>query len=153
MKRFLPGLVITLIIGSVVVVQAMTADGLSRDDREAITQCALDYIDGYYTADEERMDRAVHADLAKRIVRTNPNTGQSVIQHMTAEQLVGMVASARGPIPEDQRQSDVTILDVFENAASVKIVAGAWIDYLHVGRVDDQWKIINVLWEMKPQTE
>ena len=66
---------------------------------------------------------------------------------------MGIVASARGPVPEDQRQSDVTILDVFENVASVKVVASTWIDYLHIGRVDGEWKIINVLWEMKPQTD
>ena len=153
MKRLMPACIIALIAGSVAAVQGTTSDDLVRQDRDAITQCALDYIDGYYTADEERMDRAVHSELSKRIVRTDPNTGKSVLQNMNAEQLVGIVARAPGPVPEEQRQSDVTILDVFENVASVKIVASAWIDYLHVGRVDGEWKIINVLWEMKPQSE
>ncbi len=153
MKKLIPILVIMLIVGSVAAVQGGTADRLTRQDRDAITRTALDYIDGYYTASEERMARALHPDLAKRIVRTDPNTGKSVLQNMTAEELVQIVANARGPVPEDQRQSDVTILDVFENVASVKIVAGDWIDYLHVGRVDGEWKIINVLWEMKPQSE
>ena len=141
MKKVMPVLVIALIAVSVAVVQGNT-DDLARQDREAITQCALDYIDGYYTADEARMERAVHAELSKRIIRTDPNTGRSVLQNMNAEQLVGIVANARGPVPEDQRQSDVTILDVYENVASVKIVASGWIDYLHVGRVDGEWKII-----------
>ena len=52
--------------------------------------------------------------------------------------------------PKEQQQKDVTILDVFENAASVKIVASTWVDYLHMVRADSGWRIINVLWELKP---
>ena len=52
--------------------------------------------------------------------------------------------------PPEKQQKDVTILDVFQNAASVKVVAGQWVDYLHMVRVDDRWQIINVLWELKP---
>jgi len=45
----------------------------------------------------------------------------------------------------------VTILDRFENAASVKVIASDWIDYLHLAKVDGRWVIINVLWELKPK--
>lgn len=44
----------------------------------------------------------------------------------------------------------MTILDRFENAACVKIVASDWIDYLQVAKVDGKWAIVNVLWELKP---
>ena len=42
------------------------------------------------------------------------------------------------------------MLDVYENAASAKIIAATWIDYLHLARWNGQWKIVNVLWELKP---
>ncbi len=45
----------------------------------------------------------------------------------------------------------MVILDVFGNAATVRAEARDWIDYLHLGKVDGQWKIINVLWELKPR--
>lgn len=38
----------------------------------------------------------------------------------------------------------------FIGGTTVKIIAITWIDYLHVAKVDGEWKIINVLWAMKP---
>ncbi len=28
-----------------------------------------------------------------------------------------------------------------------------WIDYLHLARWNGEWKIVNVLWELKPKGE
>jgi hypothetical protein len=53
--------------------------------------------------------------------------------------------------PRDRRQKDVTILDIFGNAASVKAVMADWIDYLQIAKVDGRWMIVNVLWEYKPK--
>jgi hypothetical protein len=51
----------------------------------------------------------------------------------------------RGPAARRYRQQkDITILDRFNNAAVVKIVASGWVDYLEEAKVDGQWKIINV---------
>lgn len=125
--------------------------GSTPSDEDAITATAMDYIEGWYTGDAARMERALHPDLAKRIVVTRPD-GKSVLQNMTAKQLVGATASGAGTrTPVDERRMDVVVLDVYENVASVRITAGEWIDYLHVGKVDGEWKIINVLWEMTPE--
>jgi len=45
----------------------------------------------------------------------------------------------------EAEQKDVTILDVFENAASVKVIASDWVDYLHVAKFNGRWVIVNVL--------
>ena len=42
---------------------------LSAEDRQEITATALDYAEGWYTGDGDRMRGALHPDLAKRIVR------------------------------------------------------------------------------------
>ena len=71
---------------------------------------------------------------------------------MSALSLVQGVKRGGGKdTPKEKQQKDVTILDVFGNAASVKIVASDWIDYLHIGKFNGRWVIINVLWELKPQ--
>jgi hypothetical protein len=45
----------------------------------------------------------------------------------------------------------VRILDIFQNAASARIDAGGWIDYLHLVRWRGQWVILNVLWEIRQE--
>jgi hypothetical protein len=123
----------------------------SPADATAIKQTALDYIEGWYEGNAERMERALHPELAKRIVRTNQE-GNSRLDQMSAMSLV--LGTRRGGgknTPAAKQQKDVTILDVYENAASVKVVASDWIDYLHMAKSNGRWVIVNVLWELKPQ--
>jgi hypothetical protein len=98
------------------------------------------------------MARAVHSKLVKRIFATHPNTGQQVFRNQGSTALVTATEKGYGSkTPEARRQKDVTILDVFEGAASVKIVAADWVDYLHLAKEGGDWQIVNVLWEMKPK--
>jgi hypothetical protein len=130
---------------------AFPASAQTDADRAAIRAAALDYIEGWYTGSAERMERALHPDLAKRIVRTDPITRASTLGHQTAAILIQNTRAGGGEqTPERLRVKDVTILDVYQNAASVKIVASGWIDYLHLARWNGAWKIVNVLWESKP---
>lgn len=123
---------------------------VSDTDKEAIKQTALDYIEGWYEGNTERMERALHPDLAKRIVITKD--GRSMLQQMSAMGLVQGVKRGYGKnTPKEKQQKDVTILDVYENAASVKIAASDWIDYLHIAKFNGRWAIVNVLWELKPE--
>lgn len=117
----------------------------------AIKQAALDYIEGWYEGNAERMERALHPELAKRIVRSNQQ-GNSRLDQMGAMTLVQGTKRGGGKnTPKEKQLKEVTILDVYENAASVKIVASDWIDYLHMAKFNGQWVIVNVLWELKPQ--
>ena len=120
-------------------------------DRAAIKQAALDYAEGWYEGNAERMERALHPELAKRIARTNPE-GRSRLDQMSAMTLVQFTRNGGGKnTPKEKQQKDVTILDVFGNAATVKLEMSGWIDYLHVARFNGRWVIVNVLWELKPQ--
>jgi hypothetical protein len=130
-----------------------TARAQSTAEAAAIKQTALDYIEGWYEGNAERMERALHPELAKRIVRTNQE-GMSQFSQMSAMALVQGTRRGGGKqTPKENQQKDVTILDVFENAASVKVVASDWIDYLHMAKFNGRWMIVNVLWELKPKKQ
>jgi len=144
-------LLITSFVFSVPGVHAQTK--VSDADRQAITQTALDYVEGWYEGNAERMERALHPDLAKRVVFTDER-GRSRLDQMSAMGLVQGVKRGGGKdTPKEKQQKDITILDVFENAASVKAVMSGWIDYMHMAKVSGRWVIINVLWELKPRQQ
>ena len=141
----------TALICMMVLALPSTSAGQSAADSAAIRGTALDYIEGWYTANAERMERAVHPDLAKRIINTNPR-GRNILGHQSAMTLVQNTRSGGGrETPVAQQRKDVRILDIFGNTASVRVDAGSWVDYLHIARWNGRWVIINVLWEMRPQ--
>ena len=120
-------------------------------DSAAIRAAALDYIEGWYSGNAERMERAVHPDLAKRIMNTDQR-GRRVLGHQSAMTLVLNTRRGAGKeTPVAEQRTDVRVLDIFGNAASVRVDAGGWVDYLHVARWNDRWVIVNVLWELRPQ--
>ena len=143
-KLILASAFVLLVLGS-------QANAQSAADATAIKQTALDYIEGWYEGNAERMERALHPELAKRIVRTNQE-GNSRLDQMSALTLVQGTRRGGGKTtPKEKQQKDVTILDIYGNAASIKIVASDWIDYAHVAKFSGRWVIVNVLWELKPE--
>jgi len=120
-------------------------------DSAAIRAAALDYVEGWYEGNAERMTRALHPELVKRIVVSDTATGKSVLQNMGASALVNGTRHGYGKsTPKDKQQKEVRILDIFGNAASARATMADWIDYMQLARVDGRWVIVNVLWERKP---
>jgi hypothetical protein len=131
----------TLGLSAILLTGSICHDDSPNDaDRAAIKQAALDYIEGWYEGNADRMERSVHPELAKRIVLTDSKTGRSRLDQMSAMTLVQTTRKAYGKqTPPDKQQKDVTILDIFGNTASVKVVAVDWIDYLHVAKFNGKW--------------
>lgn len=128
----------------------MRAQEASPEDLEAIRRTALDYVEGWYEGDGEKMDRALHPDLAKRMVSVQDN--QSQLNVMGKEQLVQAARSGRGKsTPAAEQRKDVKILDVYGKTATVRLDARDWVDYLHIVKWNGRWVIINVLWELRPK--
>jgi hypothetical protein len=147
MKKLICGLAIGLLAAAIA-----NAQTNSSDDDAAIKVTALNYIEGWYEGNAARMESALHPELAKRMISTDPKTGHSQFNHMGAMQLVQNTRRGGGnQTPKDEQLKEITILDRFNNAGVVKIVASSWIDYLEVAKFNGQWKIINVLWELKPK--
>ena len=122
----------------------------SSADSAAIRAAALDYVEGWYEGNADRMARALHPELVKRIVVRDTTTGKSMVQGMGASVLVNSTRHGYGKeTPKDRQQKEVTILDIFGNAASAKAVMADWVDYMQLGKVDGRWVIVNVLWERK----
>jgi hypothetical protein len=37
------------------------------------------------------------------------------------------------------------VLDVYRDAASVKVVTGRWIDYMHLSKLNGEWRVLDVV--------
>jgi hypothetical protein len=98
------------------------------------------------------MQRALHPDLAKRIMTRRE--GRAALEHMNAATLVEYTQRGGGKnTPVERQEKEVRILDIFGNAASVRATMAGWVDYLHIAKDGDgRWVIVNVLWEMKPRS-
>ena len=137
-----------LLVLALLPVATLRAQGAA--DSNGIRQAALDYIEGYYEGNAERMARAVHPELAKRIVNVDER-GRYRLGQMSAMTLVeGTRAGGGRDTPASERRKDVTILDIYQSSASAKIYASGWVDYLHLAKWNGRWVIINVLWELHP---
>jgi hypothetical protein len=109
---------------ALVACSTVIAETTPADESGAIKKTALDYIEGWYAGDAARMEGALHSELAKRMVSTDATTGRSLLNQMSAMTLVQRTREGIGKkIPQDRQLKEVTILDRFNNAAVVKVVA------------------------------
>lgn len=147
---------IKTVVAAVLPVTLFVLSGSEADksDLEAIKQTALDYGQGWYEGNAQRMERALHPDLAKRALMPDPRTGKGKIDHIGAMGLVQATRKGMGAkTPTDQRRTHVTVLDVSGNAASVKLEMHDWVDYMHMSKTQGRWVIVNVLWELTAEAK
>ena len=118
-----------------------------------VERTALDYIEGAYSADAERMERALHPELTKMMLGRHRQTGEPFLYKMGASDLVEGTRAGLGVLEEDKRNIEVDVYDIAFDMASVKVTSAMYIDYLQIARVNGEWKIINVLWVPNPEAQ
>jgi hypothetical protein len=127
------------------------APATAAADSAAIRNTALDYIEGWYTGDADRMRRALHPDMAKRVMHVD-TAGRHWLYGSTAELLIRQTGAGFGTdIPAERRWRSLEILDIDGNLASVKLSSTKLVDYMHMARWDGGWRIVNVLWDSRPE--
>lgn len=117
------------------------------ENTEAINNCILDYVEGWYEGDAARMDRALSAHLAKRRA-----VSKEEVWDVNKDWMIEATGNGRGRIEEpDKGIKEITILDQTESMASVKLVSNKFVDYLHLALLDGDWVIVNALWDFIPE--
>jgi len=122
-------------------------------EADAIQAAALNYIEGAYSGNAERMERALHPELHKVIPVRMPQTGKTRLDVMGAGMLIEGTRAKMGLLSEEKRKIEVKILDSAEELAAVKVLSARYYDFLQMAKVEGQWKIINVLWVMNPDSQ
>jgi hypothetical protein len=110
-------------------------------DEDAIVRCALDYFEGWFDADPERMRRALHPDLAKR------SLDGEALDEVTAREMIEATAAGSGKERDPgARRIDVRVVEVHGDIATAVVDSNVYREYLHLVRTEAGWKIVNALW-------
>ena len=122
------------------------------DDEQAIKQAAVDYMESYYNSNQSQMEGALHEELAKR--RVIEREGYQLVKNMGYTELVSLTKLNGKKWAKHKDQPlvvDVKVLDIDGNIASIKASSNQYnfYDYMHLAKVNGEWKIINVLWDTK----
>lgn len=115
-------------------------------DRAAVEQTALDYVEGLFSGDTERVTRALHPELNKVQLNWHAQTERSYLSKMGVSTLIEVASAGLSKVEEGQRNIEIEIQDVSHGIAAVKVTSSRFIDHLQIGKVNGEWKIINALW-------
>jgi hypothetical protein len=141
-----------LLAAILLVTPALAAQAQTKDDREAVRQAVLDYVEGIYDVDHTRIERSVHPEMAKRGFFVKKGESAYSSSQMTFAQLVELAKTYNksGRVPKDAPK-EIVIFDLLDQTATIKLTAVWGIDYMHLAKYEGKWKIINVLWQTHPK--
>jgi hypothetical protein len=121
------------------------------EDIQAITESARDYIEGWFAADAERMNRAVLPELVKRSIWHDLQENRwKAGPTLTAEAMVHYTQNGgESTLSDIEKSYEIVVLDVFRHSATVKVSSYPFMDYLHLAKIDGRWQIMNCLFELR----
>jgi hypothetical protein len=119
------------------------------DEREPVAAVARNYLESWYTADPERMGRALHPDMVKRYINALP-TGRQVVRGLTRDQMIEMTRAGGGSkVPLESRKIAVEVLEVSGDIAVARASSSEYVEYLSLAKCNGQWVVVNILWRFQ----
>jgi hypothetical protein len=116
----------------------------TSSDPGPIRAVALDYIEGWYAADAERMARSLHDDLVKRTPLPGHEGAGVDLRVVSKERMIELTSGGGGHEVADPR-IEVFVDDVSDDIACARTVCVDFVDYMHLVKTPDGWKIAHVL--------
>ncbi|MEM7351293.1 MAG: nuclear transport factor 2 family protein [Acidobacteriota bacterium] len=149
----MPRLALFVLLACAAMPSTLLAKSLSTAhaaDVEAVRAAVLDYVEGLYEVAPNRIERSVHEKLAKVGWKRDAQGTYREFPRTYEQLLEGARRYNRdGQIPVDALK-EITIYEVLDKTASVKLTAEWGIDYMHLVKLDGKWMIRNVLWQGHP---
>jgi hypothetical protein len=119
---------------------------VAGDDDAGIRAAIDDYYLGWYDADGDRMALALHPSLAKRGWRRGGD-GELALGFATFDTMVDAAGAGEGRQTDAvARPYEVSVDDVYGDIATATVHAVPYVDYLHLVRTSEGWRIVNALW-------
>jgi hypothetical protein len=132
------------------------APSWNEADHKDVKAAIEDYVEGLYQVDSTRIERSVDSTLRKLGYWYNPKDKKYRDNlYMSYNSLVKLAArwNKDGDQVDENSPKKIEIYDINSKTASAKLTAAWGIDYFHLGKVNGQWKIFNVIWQSMPKEE
>jgi len=131
-----------------VVAKELTA---SREDIDGVMRATLDYAEGWYQGDAERHARAYHPECLKQRYEIEEDSGVTHLDVITPRYMVDRILAGNTTVVDCE--VEVTIDDIYEDVASVRVYSCEWVDLLHVAKARGEWKLIHVTCQRRLEGE
>jgi hypothetical protein len=121
----------------------------NMDDAAAVERASLDYLEGFYEGDAEKLRRSVRPEVTKYgFWRESADQDYSGTA-MSFDQMIAFADRVRetGDTAAADAPKEVIILDVQDQTATTKVVAWWGTDYLQLAKYEGRWQIIHVIWQ------
>jgi mono/diheme cytochrome c family protein len=142
-KIFLPA-------AALIVITPFTAQDFDRETEAAgVEVAAMDYLDAIYDVKPRYIERSVHPDAVRMgFARTSNDAPFGAAVKMSYADVLEFATNFNKDdhiSPEAPR--DVKVFGVLDVTASARITTAWGFEYLQLVKLDDEWKIINILWQ------
>lgn len=128
----------------------------NQEDYKLVEAAILDYVDALYLVDSTKIDRSVDTKMRKIGYWYHPEKKEYVDNlEMTFTQLSNLASkwNKSGKNATEKSPKKIEIFDVNSKIATAKLTAEWGIDLFHLAKVNNQWKIVNVIWQSQPKEE
>jgi hypothetical protein len=119
------------------------------DDRAAVRQAALDYLDAVYESKPELIERSVARDLTKHGFMRQKD-GSYRRGRMTYDELIEVAREWNADRKRDLSIREVTVGEVFDQTATAMVRANWGLDFMQLAKINGRWQIVNIVWQTHP---
>jgi hypothetical protein len=125
---------------------AQIDEEIHPEDAAAIRDCLLDYFEGWFDGDADRVDRALHPGLAKHALGQDRDRS-GTLDVTTRSDMVDLTRQGLGREQDPlDRAIRVDIVSVAGDIASAIVHSTVYIEYALLARTGDGWRITGTLW-------
>ena len=114
-------------------------------DETAVRGTVADYIEGYYTGDASRVEKSLHPHYLKHMIITGVDEQLRIVDKTGLELVQEVRTHGPSDLPVSERNEQISVLDIKDDMASVKLVAAHWMDYMTLLKSNGRWKIVSVV--------
>jgi len=118
------------------------------DESAAVEQAVIKYIENFFENNYDEMVSSLHPRLAKRGLNPDGTLSDDYPPSKLKEMM-----STKPRFERKDQHNVVGDVSVFGNMASASLSTGypnmRWVEYIHLVKQEEGWKIINVFWEFE----